>query len=100
MGVSCILTDIAKGNVYKSRINAQWSEDNTHFWYRNDLAKGHREFVLVDMDKGMRRLAFDHKKLADVLSKISQNQVEAHKLPIDGLSFDLSNGTVSFLQIC
>ncbi len=96
MGVSCILTDIAKGNVYKSRINAQWSEDNTHFWYRNDLAKGHREFVLVDMDKGMRRLAFDHKKLADALSKISQNQVEAHKLPIDGLSFDLSNDTVSF----
>ena len=96
MGVSCILTDIAKGNVYKSRINAQWSEDNTHFWYRNDLAKGHREFVLVDMDKGMRRLAFDHKKLADVLSKISQNQVEAHKLPIDGLSFDLSNDTVPF----
>ncbi len=96
MGVSCILTDIAKGNVYKSRINAQWSEDNTHFWYRNDLAKGHREFVLVDMDKGMRRLAFDHKKLADALSKISQNQVEAHKLPIDELSFDLSNDTVSF----
>jgi len=96
MGLSCILTDIAKGNVYKSRINAQWSEDNTHFWYRNDLAKGHREFVLVDMDKGMRRLAFDHKKLADALSKISQNQVEAHKLPIDGLSFDLSNDTVSF----
>ena len=96
IGVSCILTDIAKGNVYKSRINVQWSEDNTHFWYRNDLAKGHREFVLVDMDKGMRRLAFDHKKLADALSKISQNQVEAHKLPIDGLSFDLSNDTVSF----
>ncbi|MEE3177813.1 MAG: prolyl oligopeptidase family serine peptidase [Verrucomicrobiota bacterium] len=94
--VSFIFTGISKGNVYKSRINAQWSEDKSHFWYRNDLAKGHREFILVDMTKGMRRLAFDHKKLAASLSKISQNQVEADKLPIEGLSFDLNNNTVSF----
>ncbi|MED6299639.1 MAG: hypothetical protein VX860_06060, partial [Verrucomicrobiota bacterium] len=52
--VSFIFTGISKGNVYKSRINAQWSEDKSHFWYRNDLAKGYREFVLVDMTKGMR----------------------------------------------
>ena len=94
--VSFIFTGISKSNVYKSRINAQWSEDKSHFWYRNDLAKGQREFILVDMTKGIRRLAFDHKKLAASLSKISQNQVEADKLPIDGLSFDLNNNTVSF----
>ena len=58
-----ICSGISKGNIYKSRINAQWSEDNSHFWYRNDLAKGQREFVLVDMTNGIRRLAFDHKKL-------------------------------------
>ncbi|MDB4783450.1 hypothetical protein OAG39_02410, partial [Verrucomicrobiales bacterium] len=75
--VSFIFTGISKSNVYKSRINAQWSEDKSHFWYRNDLAKGQREFILVDMTKGIRRLAFDHKKLAASLSKISQNQVEA-----------------------
>ena len=94
--VSFIFTGISKSNVYKSRINAQWSEDKSHFWYRNDLAKGQREFILVDMTKGIRRFAFDHKKLAASLSKISQNQVEADKLPIDGLSFDLNNNTVSF----
>ncbi len=94
--VSFIFTGISKGNVYKSRINAQWSENKSHFWYRNDLAKGQREFILVDMIKGMRRLAFDHKKLAASLSKISQNQVETNKLPIHGLSFDLNNNTVSF----
>ena len=96
LGICFGFIDTTIGNIYKSSINAQWSEDKSHFWYRNDLAKGHREFILVDMTKGMRRLAFDHKKLAASLSKISQNQVGADKLPIDGLSFDLKNNTVSF----
>ncbi len=94
-----ICSGISKGNIYKSRINAQWSEDNSHFWYRNDLAKGQREFVLVDMTNGIRRLAFDHKKLAASLSIISKNRVEADKLPIDGLSFNLKNNTVSFRAV-
>lgn len=77
LGICFGFIDTTIGNIYKSSINAQWSEDKSHFWYRNDLAKGYREFVLVDMTKGMRRLAFDHKKLADSLSKFCQNQVEA-----------------------
>ncbi|HIG85193.1 MAG TPA: hypothetical protein EYQ23_14155, partial [Verrucomicrobiales bacterium] len=83
LGICFGFIDTTIGNIYKSSINAQWSEDKSHFWYRNDLAKGYREFVLVDMTKGMRRLAFDHKKLADSLSKFSQNQVEA------GIAFEL-----------
>ena len=91
-----IFSGISKSNVYKNRINAHWSEDNSHFWYRNDLAKGHREFVLVDVTKGHRRLAFDHEKVAASLAKITQTQIDAGKLPIDGLSFDLNKNTVSF----
>ena len=91
-----IFSGISKGNVYKNRINPHWSEDNSHFWYRNDLAKGHREFVLVDVNKGHRRLAFDHEKVAASLAKITQTQVEAGKLPIDGLSFDLNKNRVTF----
>ena len=96
LGACSCFIEKASANVYKSRINAQWSGDNSHFWYRNDLAKGHREFVLVDMTKGMRRLAFDHKKMAASLSNIGKVQVEAGKLPLEGLKFDLEKSTVSF----
>ena len=96
LGICFGFIDTAIGNIYKSSINAQWSEDKSHFWYRNDLAKGHREFVLVDMTKGMRRLAFDHKKMAASLSNIGKVQLEAGKLPLEGLSFDLEKSTVSF----
>ena len=40
-------TPNARGAVYKSRIDAKWSPDNSHFWYRNDLAEGHREMLVT-----------------------------------------------------
>ena len=40
-------TPDARGAVYKSRIDAKWSPDNSHFWYRNDLAEGHREMLVT-----------------------------------------------------
>ena len=51
-------TGRAQGENYKTRISPQWSTDNTYFWYRNNLAKGTREFVLVDLTKGTREPAF------------------------------------------
>jgi hypothetical protein len=63
--------------VYKSQIKPQWSADNSHFWYRNDLAQGQQEFVLVDLKKETRRLAFDHSKLAASLEEIGVKGVGA-----------------------
>src|SRR5262249_13121624 len=37
--------------VYKSRIAPHWFDDNTRFWYRNDLPGGCRDFVLVDVER-------------------------------------------------
>src|SRR5262249_19773370 len=34
--------------VYKAQITPHWFHHNTHFWYRNDLRGGTREFLLVD----------------------------------------------------
>ena len=69
----------AYGNVYKSKINAQWSKDNSHFWYRNDLPKGEREFIFVDVKKGDRRLAFDHQKLAESSEMLLKKQRQFHQ---------------------
>ena len=64
----CLLQPSALGGkIYKSRINPNWAPDDSHMWYRNDLAQGAREYVLVDLKKGTREPAFDQEKLAKAL---------------------------------
>ena len=58
-----------QANVYKAIIRPNWANDHSHFWYRNDLSKGRKQFVIVDLLKGKRVLAFDHQRLAEALSK-------------------------------
>jgi dienelactone hydrolase len=81
-------------NVYKTQINPSWI-DGDHFWYRNDLHNGKREFILVDAERGERKLAFDHEKLAAALTE-SGITAESGKLPIKALKFDLLANQVSF----
>src|SRR5688572_19963046 len=40
--------------VYKDRITPHWIADNTKFWYRNDLAGGQSEFIVIDAATGVR----------------------------------------------
>ena len=73
--------------VFKQRLRPNWSSDNTRFWYRNDLAGGEREFVMVDVKAGKRKLAFAHKRLAKALGKATEQEVSARRLPVDRLEF-------------
>ena len=84
------------GAVYKSRVNAQWSADNTHFWYRNDLSGRSREFVLVNLGKGTRKAAFDHGRVAKGLEAAGVGGVRADRLPLEQLGFDLGEGVAFF----
>ena len=99
LGFITSLSGISHANIYKSKINPNWSEDNSHFWYRNDLPKGEREFIFVDLEKGERRPAFDHKKLAESLSSITKAKTDSSKLPIDRLNFDVKKGELYFQSI-
>ena len=96
LAIIASLSAISHANVYKSKINPQWSEDNSHFWYRNDLPKGEREFIFVDVEKGERRLAFNHKKLAESLSSITKAKTVSSNLPIDRLNFDVKKEELYF----
>jgi dipeptidyl aminopeptidase/acylaminoacyl peptidase len=82
--------------VYKSRISPNWASDGSHMWYRNDLAKGAKEYVLVDLQKGTREPAFDQDKLAEALIKNGIKGGQADRLPIDRLQFDLSENQAFF----
>ena len=99
LGFITSLSGISHANIYKSKINPHWSEDNSHFWYRNDLPKGEREFIFVDLEKGERRPAFDHKKLAVSLTSITKAKTDSSKLPIDRLNFDVKKGELYFQSI-
>jgi len=82
--------------VFKQRVSPHWFAENTKFWYRNDLAGGVREFILVDCEAGVRGEAFDHKRLAAALAEAAGREVEADKVPIDKLIFSDSGSELVF----
>src|SRR5208283_3516957 len=71
----------------KAQVTPHWFQDNTRFWYRNDLKDGTREFIVVDVERGIRQPAFDHPKLAAALSKVCGQEFKAERLPFMELEF-------------
>jgi dipeptidyl aminopeptidase/acylaminoacyl peptidase len=82
--------------VFKAEITPHWFADNTRFWYRNDLRGGAKEFILVDAEKGKRDFAFDHKKLAESLSKAAEQEYKPDRLPFGSIEFVDDGKAVQF----
>ena len=74
------------GKVFKDRITPHWLEDQTRFWYRNDV-RGKKEFILVDAEAGTRQPAFDHHRLATQLTAATGETYQADTLPFDEVAF-------------
>src|SRR3954467_708490 len=81
---------------YKLRVTPHWFGDNDRFWYRNDLAGGAKEFILVDAIAGTRQPAFDHAKLAAALSKAAGKEFAAERLPFEEIAFVYEGKAVRF----
>ena len=62
-----------------------WSENGTLI-YRSHTKNGN-QFFKVDINSQKKSLAFDHKKLADSLARITESEVEHNKLPFTGVEF-------------
>lgn len=86
----------AQRGVYKATITPHWSVDNSHFWYRNELPNGKREFLLVDVNKGQRNPAFDHQRLAEALRAAGVPDSSAERLAVDDLEFNIDANTFLF----
>ena len=76
-----------RDTVFRAQVRPEWAPGGRRFWYRNDLADGAREYILVDAEAGVRRPAFDHGKLAEALSKLVGKPVDASRLALDRLTF-------------
>ncbi|WP_072022252.1 S9 family peptidase [Zavarzinella formosa] len=72
---------------FKLELNPHWITGTDCFWYRNDLAKGEREFILVDAAKGTRQPAFDAEKLAKAVSEANGPKLIPKKWPFDSLEY-------------
>src|SRR5437870_9771418 len=88
--------DEGSRRVFKDRITPHWFQNNTRFWYRNDLRGGAKEFILVDAEHGTRQPAFDHQKLAASLSKVAAEQFKAEHLPFSEIEFVEEGKAVRF----
>ena len=86
-----------KNMIFKTNVEPHWFDDNTKFWYRNDIRDGGREFILVDVQKETRRPAFDHKKMAQSLSVALNKEYTPQKLLFERISFAENNGSVEFV---
>ncbi len=90
------LSVLTRDKVFKPAVRPCWLTGNQRFWYRNDLGKGTREFVLVDAAAGERRSAFDHSRLATALGKALKKEITAERLPFDEIGFDDPRTTLRF----
>ena len=65
------------------------------FWYLS-ATTAKSEFILVDPVKKTRSAAFDHQKLAALLSAAGGKAYEANKLPFQTISFSEDGKSISF----
>ncbi len=80
--------------VLRAGVRPTWLPDG-RFWYRVATENGN-EFFLVDPARGTRSPAFDHAKLAAVLSSVAGAKYEAFKLPFQQIDFAADGKTASF----
>ena len=83
-----------RDKVFKTTVRMHVA-DPSHVWYRNELANGFREFIVVDLDRKQRRPAFDTIKLATTLGKILGKPVEGGRLPFERIGLE-SGGAIHF----
>ncbi len=82
--------------VYKDLVTPHWFDGDAKMWYRNELRGGEKEFILVDAEQGTRGPAFDHARLAKSLSKATDREYRAGRLPFDSITLDNKLKSVRF----
>ena len=80
--------------VYGTVSSQSWQEDG-RLIYRKSLKEG-GEYVLANPIDGTKTPAFDHAKMADALSEISEREIKASELSLSGLKLSADNGTLSY----
>jgi dipeptidyl aminopeptidase/acylaminoacyl peptidase len=90
------LPRLAEGKVFRDRVRPTWFDDGKQFWYRLPTGPDTCEYVLVDAEKGVRRPAFDHARLADSLAKCGVKDADGDRLSIRQIGFRPQENELEF----
>lgn len=71
---------------YGLEVNAHWINDTASFWYRVNTREG-KTFYRVDPDKISKEPAFDHDKMARILSEKTGETYTRDDLPFDRIKY-------------
>src|SRR5262245_31233213 len=87
--------------VFRDQVTPRWfagaDGETNKFWYRLNLSGDRREFIVVNATDGRRAPAFDHARVAKVLTEQTGRTLEAQKLPIDAIRFSNDGKTVRLI---
>ena len=81
------LRKLTENKVYRDRVEAHWLSNTTQFWYEVKTGANSHEFIFVNAEKGERKPAFDHAKLADALTRAGVKDASADNLPLKNLEW-------------
>ncbi|MFE4197092.1 DPP IV N-terminal domain-containing protein [Paenarthrobacter sp. NPDC056912] len=79
--------------VLRSKVSPEWIGDTGRFTYRVDTERG-GEFVLIDPATATKSQAFDHERLATVLSAAADQMVKPYALPFR--SVEVTDDAIEF----
>ncbi len=85
-----------RGLTLNERITPNWIQSSERFWYVRQGVGGTKTFMIVDPSTGSKKPAFDHTKIADVVTKLTGKAAEADKLPFTRIDF---NSDLSVVRI-
>jgi dipeptidyl-peptidase-4 len=77
----------SRNTIFRWRVQPHWFDGGDQFWYRFDLARGEREYVVVNAVAGTRRTAFLASDLADEMSKVAHRRLSAQDILLDPINF-------------
>jgi dipeptidyl aminopeptidase/acylaminoacyl peptidase len=90
------LPRLTSNKVYYGSVNPVWIGKTNSFLYQNYTPEG-TEFIIVNSNNLTRRRAFDQKKFAAALAKISGNKIDPRRLPIRNIVFSDRFGSFAFV---
>ena len=88
------LSNSIQREVYHLEVIPNWLDSKTSFWYQTFTKDGKR-FYHTDIEKGITLEAFNHHKLAELLSEKSGQSVDSRSLPFNRIQLK-NDGSVTF----
>ena len=87
---------MTRNKVFRDEVRLNWLPDGEAAWYRVQTAQDQHQFVLVDATRGKKQPAFDHGKLAALLTKQTGKTYDANRLPFRAIRFSQDQKEVFF----